>query len=902
MNILYLQQHIQEQEILKDHYDLIQSILSGALRSPQVKKLVGINYQGESVYRAKINNKDRLIYTYIVYKNQRTLLVLASNDHNYNKLLRQLGAPNPRFEDLELIEPAPEDERSPALDGNEGGRLSLLPAVGFHQKTLVLDHHQQEGFIKGTPLLLSGPPGAGKTVVLYNMMVRALQDYALQVSQSPFLEQTNLPLLFLSPSQNLINSLQNNTEHQAIKDAPSVEFTTWQSLLASHYPDCTPVDDEEFARWLHKQMPKEPADTLRYEFSLIMALGFKEYEKLGKRQCYYVEQTNKRKKLPSLLQQWLDHLAQKKKFDPIVSIIPPNPELKYLSVFCDEAQNLPPTALLFLIESAKNQQFIACLDSEQCLLLSPYILSCLKKLLHQVYGHFNHHHLPRTWRNPRKIAEVGNHVMRAKYQFDGKGKRREYSYLESARDEEGLISFIDQNAFSTIQELTAQASTVVIVDESLYTREREKIKNQLKTAHIMTAKEAIGLDFEVVILWKPSNTPCFKKISTATGLTLNQLTAMNGLYVALSRSQSTVFIYENEPHSRQIAETFFGRLPLNQLDNTQIPVSRAEVQQEWQERARCYLKEGKETLAREIMSHHLNLTEQAIEEEIALFKPIDPNRQASSVAKERISLPHHPIKKAKSQSAEKNAVDLTKQETNKTQRGKQRAKPQQTVRANTNRIQSKTTRLAETKTAGSPPKAPDLQQLISTPEGQHLVKTLLDINPSIALTISAKTLCENPPLSAGKKFNISPLFSLTSSTVGRSILSILLKNNANLAKGITAEAFCLPLPPSAGKLSHTSPLFELASTAEGGDILYTLLKENRHLAQTISAEALCLSRLEGELLHTSPLYWLTTSPKGIAILSLLLKENPNFAKNITGKALSLALPQSAVELVSFNGG
>jgi hypothetical protein len=54
--------------------------------------MTGVSYQRTPVFRAKLNKKSRLIYTYVLHEGTNTLLVLALlEDHKYDRLKRQLN-------------------------------------------------------------------------------------------------------------------------------------------------------------------------------------------------------------------------------------------------------------------------------------------------------------------------------------------------------------------------------------------------------------------------------------------------------------------------------------------------------------------------------------------------------------------------------------------------------------------------------------------------------------------------------------------------------------------------------------------------------------------------------------------------------------------------------------------
>jgi hypothetical protein len=290
-------------------------------------------------------------------------------------------------------------------------------------------------------------------------------------------------------------------------------------------------------------------------------------------------------------------------------------------VFCDESQNLPPVALCSLAEQVSDKHFIACIDSEQCLLTSPFILSYLKLLLHRLYGAYQEHHLPRTWRCPPEVVRVANNLMDAKYRMDGSGQRRIYARLESIHAEGGDVNWVHtKEGLIRLRHFSSFAYTVVIVGQEPTPELRKEIRQKLQTDNILTAAQAIGLDFSVVILWKPFSADYLKNMSRKTdssGLMLEEWNALNGLYVALTRAQKAVFIYETAKPYIDLGKRLLGT---NSFENlvTLLPeeCSESAKKAEWEQHVTHHLNEKRYELASNIMRTHLQLSEDAIQKKI----------------------------------------------------------------------------------------------------------------------------------------------------------------------------------------------------------------------------------------------------------------------------------------------
>lgn len=919
--ILFDDNHITKHEILA-YRSLIEDILSGRLHSPKIKKLEGAKYQSEDVFRAKLDKKNRLIFTYVPHEGKRTLLILAANDHNYGKVKRQLGATNaPTPQGMELIE-----EVQMTVDAPDSTPLSFIPTVSYNQMTLALDDAQQQGLQLSPPLVLSGPPGAGKTALLYNMMLRNLDNIFAQSNNNNNNAPQAAPVLFISQSEHLVNTLR-TLYNSTMQSAVPVQFTTWQGLLKSQNAHLTPVTEAEFTQWLEQNWPGQSGDMVHYEFSLIAALGTEKYLKLGNRQCYYSGLPEQQKKLINLLANWQQHLITKKLFDPMVTRLNPAQQ-KYAGVFCDEAQNFPPTALSDLIQHTEEQRFVACLDSEQCLISSPYIHSCLKELLYHHYKEYNEHPLPRTWRCPPKVAEVANHLMETKYALDGGGKRRNYKTIASAHESGGLVSWIDEEGLPNIHHHGASAGTVVIA-EHLEPGDREFINQHLGTNNILTAKDAIGLDFDVVILWNPlSHKKCLQDLRKKNhdSLSLEQWNALNALYVALTRAQSTVFIYETGSRWLGLGEQLLGKLPRNETSPHQKEATHAQELKKWNQTVEHHLAEGRFDIAREIMKFHLKMDAKTIEEKISASRPLpippvkpvetvqstkDEPKKKKKIKQSSASATEHSGSQKQNESKLTNKIPMAKSNKEEEQLPKvasannhQRETKPEDAKPNIydtyitgllNRLDDRN--LHEDPEVAKKIKEENLKKLFThskviyflfhhqLKDGSYLFMKLLSkhvwnyfIFDWFYILIELLSTNLNPKL-LSQPFASSPdetlLYWLSTVSKGHDLLLALLIKNPYFAQGINSEDLYGRRSSIYGK---TSPFFWLTFQESGITVLNELFAQNPELAKGLSAETL---KFKTVIPGSSPLYRLASNPNGPKLLRKLLDINPEIAKNLS---------------------
>jgi hypothetical protein len=947
--ILFDQTRITKSELL--HYeDLIHKIISRSLRHPNVKKLAGTKYNNEDVYRAKIDKKNRLIYTYISLEGQKTLLVLALNDHNYGQVKRQLLNKNPNF--LEVL--ALEDDVYKDTPEPTTGELALLPAVSYNKLTLALDDSQQAAMQQKTPLILNGPPGAGKTVILYNLMIKILNLISIEMDAEKSSEEAkktpSAPVLFVSQSDNLVNSLKTQYEASKPVDTVEVQFTTWASLLKKHQPECQLIKEEQFVYWLKEHFNGSPSNVVHYELSLIAALGAKKYMELGNRQCYFSKTPEVQKKLVDLLTRWQEYLKKHKLLDPMVSRLNLPKELKYPSIFCDEAQNLPPVALCDLVEHAEDQHFVACLDSEQCLINSPYIHSCLKELMHINYGTYTEQPLPKTWRCPPKVAAAANVLMQLKYRLDGGGKRRNYNTIESMHASGGMVTWVNNEGLVKVREFGALAGTVVIA-EHLEPGERENIIKHLGTNNILTAREAIGLDFDRVILWKPlSNTSCFHQLVQKirkpdnSELTLEQWNALNALYVSITRSQSEVFIYEINNHWREIGEHFFGTLPLNQHNALLNKTNIEKEYQKWQQTVEHHLAEGRESLAIDLMKFHLHMSHDAIEDKIYSLRNIkkESNIPPSTTMPPKPEGLHQKSDSGKKETL-KQSADPAKPKINMKSEKKHAATKNKSAVLNDS--VSHTKKVAPSKTDSvlvaskidsvKPSKVSLINDYISKlltqlnekninnlfnhksalrylfehqlEDGTCLFTKLVNNSAYLKLVLknikqhwsslspglTPKVLCQsNPP------DDTPSILILASSAEGCAILNMVLNSHTNKSKEFSLSSLTHIPKTNPNKYPYASAIQSLISFIDGRKFLIKLLELNPDLAKNLDDDFLNIPPVPAgsTVKIIPPIYWIASSPTGIKLFKKLSEHNPFFGKSLTTESLnSVRIKQNSSE-------
>lgn len=856
---------------LEQYTALILKILNDELRTPDVKDVKGSTYHGEKIYRARINLKDRLYYTFCKDREtkEKRLMILNINNHNYKQVERQLQH-NPRINGAEYTIPTQSSKLQDHTSSGTDIKITWEGVVSYNQKLLRFDETQQLGMSQQAPLILQGPPGTGKTAILWNRMKRELA--AQSASETPDTNPTIRPQIaknvFMTQSPHLVKTLKAELEADLLHKVHPVDITTWLDFSQHLNPGLTAATPEQFAKWLRESRFEDPADIIHYELSLIAALGSELYLEQEARQCYFPKQPEKQNQLIKLLKSWNSYLQEHRLFDPNVTITQIT-DLVFNNVFMDEIQNQPPVAQRFFIEHTPKEGLAVCIDDEQALISSPFIHSSLKQLLHKYYGHYFEQPLPRTWRCPPAVVNAANQLLAKKYELDGKGKRRAYTRIESVHPKGGLASFVDTKNLSSLKTFTASAETLVI-SEHITPEESRQINSKLNTANILSAREAIGLDFKLVILWKPfSENKCLRELAQAMkktrvpGLTLEQWNALNALYVAISRAESTLLIYEPDSHWQEICELFLGPLLKNvmpvDLETKDTP---EQVRSNWLKTVEHHVNEGQLDIARKLMAFHLHMDHHQIEEFIAERKP-------AAVIPTAPIVEHEPLK---AQASASKGV-------------KKSARASSAVRA-----------IPEVKKSLSVQERKEefVANLLANPSRKNL-QTIMDSDSCLKYLF--KYASNGDVMFTLLLERLSPSFNETSVAALAAKqgdeehfikLLCLLLSKPDLFNFFTTEYLNKPMARS----PLITPLYLLSKYDGIGYFLYMSCQKNKDFMKGISYDALfnssCIKEADGKTTAPteSAFFYFSRNEYGLAFLECVLERNPGLVARLTSQFVS----------------
>lgn len=320
-------------------------------KSADVKKV------GDNLYRAKLNQRDRLLFSIYRYQEENYALILEFiKNHAYqdSRFLRQV---NTIDEDKipTISKPDATNEKQLVYLNPNSSSFNLL------DKIISFDDRQQLIYELHPPLIVIGSAGSGKTALTLEKMKQAEGD-VLYVTQSPYLVKNSRDLYYA---------------HQYDNEDQQIDFLSFQEFLESiRVPKGKPVTFQAFQKWYsrYRQNQLKDAHKLFEEFRGVITgpatdkswLNREDYLNLGVKESIFLAE--ERPLVYDIFEKYLTFLKTEQLYDSnIVSHqyledIQP----RYDFVVIDEVQDLTNIQLYLIIKSLhQSEHFILCGDSNQ---------------------------------------------------------------------------------------------------------------------------------------------------------------------------------------------------------------------------------------------------------------------------------------------------------------------------------------------------------------------------------------------------------------------------------------------------------------------------------------------------------------------------------------------------------
>lgn len=630
----------------------IQQLQKADFKSADVRKMGSTGF-----YRARLNDKDRLLFSLVKYDSTVYLLLLEEiKNHNYaaSRFLRGAALPD---DDklLPYYEPAKTTEPLPALS-------YLHPksrVVHSLNKFISFDEVQDAVLQLYPPLVIIGSAGSGKTALVLEKL-KTLSGSVAYISLSKYLVE-NASRLFFS------NGYDN--------EAQEVEFLSLTDYLAAwEKPEGQEITFRQFEPWFgrHAQALKinEPYRVFE-EFKGVITgspthaawLSKEEYLNLGIKQSIFEKED--REKLYGLFLKYLDWLKESNYYDgniichQYLEKIQP----KYDFIVVDEVQDITNIQLKAILQSLnKGGHFILTGDSNQIVHPNFFSWSKVKTYFHQQQDSTGQIRILGTnYRNSPQVVQLSNYLLKIKNTRFG-SIDRESNYLVNTISQskgEVLLYPDDEKKKAELNRRTQNSTQyAVIVTDNIYKAEAAKY---FKTPLVFSVQEAKGLEYDNVILvnFVSHHEAEFREIISGVSvedlqqeeLHYNRATSkhdkdaeiykfyINSFYVAITRAVQNIYLFEKK--------VMHPALQLLQLQETKKEIQVAEAKntkEEWLEEARRLEEQGKHEQAEQIRAKYLGyeyISAEQLEEIVKLA--LDPTKKEAEVKKQRKQLHEYAV-------------------------------------------------------------------------------------------------------------------------------------------------------------------------------------------------------------------------------------------------------------------
>ena len=659
LKLFYLRGALGNKELLEEHKEPVENLLSGNYTEGNLEKL-----KGHNLYSFRLNKKGRLLFTLVKVNGEEYLLLLDHiPNHEYHKsrflrpgvlkkyLERQADEYESVIDNPLEFEPVNEESKEriqKAIYKEKGVGNSIAVMEYFHEKPLELNVDQQETLAVALPAVITGVTGSGKSgtaICLFNSYCLTHNNEENDEGEKEEKEketEEDLPLLYISKSPYLVHKMKEAWQALPLEEKAKqrVEFKTFDELV-SEFPEAqgkTLANCETFNHWYtdyHARQKKAARtkkqrfelsndnDLIYQEFRIRSGYSPEEYAKLGQQQSL-IEQKN-RHFLEKAYQSYLSHLQSKKLFSPDFSFVTSNKQYKLVVV--DESQDFSFLQLNFLSQIAKNRSIVYCIDSHQrlfdALSARPYLLQKFK------IPENSHIQLKVSYRCFEKIVDVANEVIAFKHlMVGGITDRYEATKIQTVEENKGkgALYVLDKKQLEAslpwIHERAKTPDLVVITQEQYIQDAKQLFKAKL----VLTPEQAKGLEYDTVIAYRLYSEDLFKKIYQrqqeidALGK-VKQPThqaksneahedlgpGLNRIYTSYTRACNTLVIYEEDDKkdNKEKKGNKENNVLLNRLRphaSPGIPSEEAKVKAtDWKEEARKQMYLGNSAVALDIL-------------------------------------------------------------------------------------------------------------------------------------------------------------------------------------------------------------------------------------------------------------------------------------------------------------
>ena len=644
--ILYLNE-LNIQSVEKTFSKTLKQLQNGDFKSADVRKMPTSGF-----YRARLDIRDRLLFTFANYENQKYLLLLeVIKNHNYSHSRFLRGAIID--DDEKFVRVQSPDE----ISAQENNLIFLNPKsrkIHLLNKFISFDHLQDSIYSLFPPLIIVGSAGSGKTALVLEKL-KELPGEIAYISLSKFLVENASKIYYSSGFDN---------------EKQEVEFLSLHNYLSSwEKPQGTEVTFRQFDSWFFRyaQMVRiNESYRVFEEFKGVITgspvhtawLSKAEYLELGVKQSIF--STAERERLYPVFLKYLDWLKEINYYDSNILCYQYLEKIKprYDYIVVDEVQDITNIQLKSILQSLKHKNhFILTGDSNQIVHPNFFSWSKVKSYFYEAGDHEKQIKILQTnYRNSLNVVELGNNLLKIKItRFGSIDRESNYLIGTVSKNKGEVLLFPDDGKKKNELNRRTQNSThyAVIVPNN---EQKIEARRFFKTPLIFSVQEAKGLEYENVILMNfvSNNEAEFREI--IKGVTAGDLQKedliynrasdkhdkdaeiykfyINSLYVAITRAVKNIYIFEKQPRHPAL------QLLQMQENKEEVKVTEAKsTLDEWLAEAQRLEDQGKLEQAEQIRAKYLGyeyLSPEQLEQIRQLA--LDPSKKEHEVKKERKQL------------------------------------------------------------------------------------------------------------------------------------------------------------------------------------------------------------------------------------------------------------------------
>ncbi|MDA8090699.1 MAG: PhoH family protein [Nitrospiraceae bacterium] len=592
----------------RQYQKLIGFLEKDDFQSAQVKKLAG-----HGLYRAKLDDSNRLLFKIMEYEGARHALILeVVRNHAYEKSKFLNGAKPNESSILPVDKPGLAREALPSLVyvNPLDRRFHLL------DKIISFDPWQDEVYREPAPLIVIGPAGSGKTALTLEKMKVAAGE-VLYVTLSRYLADNSRNIYYGNRYEN---------------DGQELTFLSFREYLETmRVPEGREIAYSAFARWLMRfprQQRVADAHRLYEEFRGVVTgsvidkpwLSRDDYLGLGVRQSIYPEA--ERGLVYDLFEKYLAFLRGNGLYDPNIlahdylGLV----RQTYDFVVVDEVQDMTNVQLHLVLQSLKRPgNFILSGDSNQIVHPNFFRWSNLKSMFYAsepVETQKVTRILQSNFRNSVALTNLANALLRIKQKRFGSIDKESNYLMKSVSADAGEVVFVrdSEKAKRDLNQKTRKSTSFAV----LVMRDEDKAdaRRFFDTPLLFSIQEAKGLEYENVILvnFISSERANFSEIINgvnpdglegdleyrrARDKTDKTLEAykfyVNSLYVAITRAVRRLYLIESDTGHPLIR--MLGIKDLREMASIEMKESSTA---DWQAEARRLELQGKQEQADQI--------------------------------------------------------------------------------------------------------------------------------------------------------------------------------------------------------------------------------------------------------------------------------------------------------------